>query len=259
MASNNISMACYSLRDYIKDIGMTGIADFLNEIGIESVEINAVYTTPQRLPDDVGLFADRGIKTVLLTYDGNNFFIPDDGEEDREDQFNFIKPWLDAAKETGISIFRSNMGHPMGIEDEPEQIHDLVTTFKPIQEYAENLGITYVFENHGGPSSLVDFQVQVKEQIPTGMFGFLLDTGNYDPKSLVYDNIAKLGSTIKIVHAKTYEFDDDGNETQLDFEHIIQALKDVGFDGYFSIEFEGKGEAMDGVRKTKALLEKYLQ
>ena len=86
----------------------------------------------------------------------------------------------------------------------------------------------------------------------------MLDTGNYDPKSLVYDHIPKLGSAIKIIHAKTYEFDDDGNETQLVFERIIQALKDVGFDGYFSIEFEGQGEAMDGVQKTKTLLEKYL-
>lgn len=251
-------MAIYSLREYIKDIGMAGIANFLNEIGIENVEINAKYTTAQQLPDDVRLFADNGIKTILLTFDDNNFFIPDEGEEDREDQFNFIKPWLDAAKESGISIFRSNMGHPMGIEDELEQLHDLVTTFKPILEYAENLDITYVFENHGGPSSNVDFQVQVKEQIPSDMFGFLLDTGNYDPKSLVYNNIPKLGSAIKIIHAKTYEFDDDGNETQLDFERIVQALKDIGFDGYYSIEFEGEGEAMDGVRKTKALLEKYV-
>jgi sugar phosphate isomerase/epimerase len=253
-----LSMACYSLRDSIKEIGIAGIADFLNETGIENVEINTVYTTPQQLPGDVALFADKGIKTVLLTCDGNNFFIPDDGEEDREDQMNFIKPWLDAAKESGISIFRSNMGTPMMIEEEDEQLHDLLGTFKPIQEYAESLGITYVFENHGGPSSDVDFQVKVKEQIPSDLFGFLLDTGNYNPKSLVYENIPKLGSAIKIIHTKMYEFDDDGNETQLDFDRIIQALKDVGFDGYYSIEFEGQGEAMDGVRKTKALLEKYL-
>ena len=258
MASNKISMATYSLRDYIKDIGMAGVADFLNETGIENVEINATYTTTQKLPEDVAFFADKGIKTVLLTFDGNNFYIPDDGEEDREDQFNLIKSWLDAANDSGIPIMRSNMGHPMMISDEEDHLHDLIGTFKPIQEYAESLGITYVFENHGGPSSDVDFQVKVKEQVPSDMFGFLLDTGNYDPKSLVYANIPKLGNAIKIIHAKTYEFDDDGNETQLDFERIIQALKDVGFDGYYSIEFEGKGEAMDGVRKTKALLEKYL-
>lgn len=255
-------MACYSLRDYINDIGMAGIADFLNETGIENVEINTSFTKPEQLPGEVALFADKGIKTILLTYDGNNFFIPDDGEEDREDQFNSIKPWLDAAKESGISIFRSNMGQPMFIEAEDEWLHDIVGTFKPIQEYAESLGITYVFENHGGPSCDVDFQLKVKEQFPSDMFGFLLDTGNYDREQLrpflVYENIPKLGSAIKIIHAKTYAFDDDGNETRLDFERIIQALKNVGFDGYYSIEFEGEGEAMDGVRKTKALLEKYL-
>nr|MDO8110660.1 sugar phosphate isomerase/epimerase [Candidatus Sigynarchaeota archaeon] len=260
MAAPKISVATYSLRDSIKQIGMAGVAAFLKENGIDNVEINNVFTTAQKLPEDVKLFASKGIKTVLLTFDGNNFFIPDDGEEDRKDQLNLMKPWLDAAKASGISILRSNMGHPMeGIfKDQAQMLKDLAATFKPIQEYAEKLGITYVFENHGGQSSDVDFQVKFKKLFPSDKMGYLLDTGNYDPKKLVYENIAKLGNAIKIVHAKTYKFNKKGEETQLDFKRIIDGLKKVGFDGYYSIEFEGKGDAKDGVKKTIALLKKYL-
>ncbi|MHA1679604.1 MAG: sugar phosphate isomerase/epimerase family protein [Promethearchaeota archaeon] len=255
-------MATYSLRDEIKDIGMAGIADFLEEIGLKFVEINNVFTTPEKLVQDARIFRDRGIEPILLTVDGNNFFMPfdEDGDEDRKYQFNFMKKWLDAAKNAGISTVRSNMGRAFpGIHaNDDEALADLIDTFKPVQEYAESLGITYVFENHGGLSSNVEFQLKFKKEFPSDNVGFLLDTGNYDPKSDVYENIAKLGNSIMVVHAKTYDFDENGEETQLNFEKIILGLKETGFDGYYSIEFEGKMDNRTGVKKTLKLLKKYL-
>ena len=253
-----ISMATYSLRDEIKEIGMEGIADFLDEIGLKYVEVNNVFTKPERLPKDAKLFRDRGIEPILLTVDGNNYFMPD--EEDRQDQFEYMKKWLDAADAAGIKMVRANMGHAFpGIYPEDDiALADLVETFKPIQEYAESLGITHVFENHGRQSSDVKFQLKVKEHFPSEKMGYLLDTGNYDPKSDVYENIGKLGDSIKIVHAKTYDFDNQGEETQLDFNKIISELKKIGFNGFYSIEFEGELDPRTGVRNTLALLKKYL-
>ncbi len=257
----NISVATYSMRDSMKKIGMEGMAEYLNKLDVEFVEINNKFTTAKDLPENVKLFASKGIKTVLLTYDGNNFFIPaeEDAAEDRKDQFDAMKPWIDAVKVAGIPIIRANMGSPPGfLSKDSEMLAALVATFKPIQEYAEKLGITFVFENHGGPSSDVNFQLLVKKQFPTDKMGFLLDTGNYSPKNLVYENIEKLGKAIKIVHAKTYDFDKKGEEKQLDFGRITAALKKVGFDGFYSIEYEGKLKANVGVEKTLALLKKHL-
>lgn len=256
--TDKISVATYSLRDSIKQIGMEGMAAFLQELGVTNVEINNVFTRASKLQENVDTFKQHGITTVLLTYDGNNFFMPD--EEDRGDQLEAMKPWLDAAKAAGIPMVRANMGHPFELpECQASMFDDLIATFTPIQEYAESLGLTFVFENHGGPSSDVDFQLRVKDRFPTGKMGFLLDTGNYTPKPLVYDNIRKLGSSIKIVHAKTYDFDENGEETQLDFKRIIAALKEIGFDGYYSVEYEGSRlPNKDGVRSTVALLRKYL-
>ncbi|MHA1792233.1 MAG: sugar phosphate isomerase/epimerase family protein [Promethearchaeota archaeon] len=253
-----IAVSTYSLRDEINKIGMKGVAEFLNELDVNHVEINNVFTKPEKLIDDVKVFKDHGIDTILLTVDGNNFFMPD--EEDREDQFNFMKPWLEAANKAGIKMVRSNMGHAFpGIYPNPDDaLEDLITTFKPIQELAESLGITYVFENHGGLSSDIEFQLKFIKRFTTDMVGFLLDTGNYKPKSQVYDNILKLGKTIKIIHAKTYSFDKKGNEKKLDFERIISLLKQVGYDGFYSIEFEGKIPNRKGVEKTLALLKRYL-
>ena len=68
----------------------------------------------------------------------------------------------------------------------------------------------------------------------------------------------KLGKSIKIVHAKCYNFDAEGNETQLDYKKIIDNLNAVGFTGDYSIEFEGSAPDIEGVTKTIALLRKYL-
>ena len=55
---------------------------------------------------------------------------------------------------------------------------------------------------------------------------------------------------------KSYDFDAEGKETTIDVERCLNILKDTGFDGYLVIEFEGKGNEREGVKKTLALLRK---
>jgi len=42
------------------------------------------------------------------------------------------------------------------------------------------------------------------------------------------------------VHAKFYDMDDSGNETCIRYPEAIQMLKDIGWEGYLSSEFEGQ-------------------
>ena len=60
----------------------------------------------------------------------------------------------------------------------------------------------------------------------------------------------------KAVSAKSYKFDENGNEPEIDFSKIMRIVYDSGYRGYVGIEFEGKGEAKDGIVKTRKLLEK---
>ena len=60
------------------------------------------------------------------------------------------------------------------------------------------------------------------------------------------------------VSAKAYEFDENGNETTLDFERFIQIIKDSGYKGFISVEYEH--DTLDeraGIRSTLALLKKH--
>ena len=58
------------------------------------------------------------------------------------------------------------------------------------------------------------------------------------------------------VSAKSYDFDDKGRESKLDFARIMKIVTDSGYDGWVGIEYEGGrlGEP-EGIKATKKLLE----
>src|SRR5271157_1802280 len=255
-----IAVAIYALRNVFNDpaIGVPGIIDFLHKQDIDLVELNALYTQPDKFTEFAATFVDAGIRPIQVTVDGNNFFAKTESE--RKAQFAYMKQWIDPAHEVGIPIVRANMGHRTTLFRRNDTLPNLLETFRPILDYTESLDMNFVFENHGGRSSDVNFQLQVKKALPSPHFGYLLDFGNYKPKSLVYDNIKKLGSSILAVHAKAYFFDADGNETTLDVGRIIQNLREVGYQGDYNVEFEGQPRLPDfeGTEKTIQLLRKYL-
>ncbi len=253
-----IAVAIYAVRNVLKDtkIGVDGIIKFFQEQNINLVELNNSFVTPADLPNFAKRFVEAGITPIQLTVDGNNFF--QKSASGRKSQFEFMKQWIDPAHGLGIPMVRANMGGPLGFLGRNMTIDNLLATFRPILEYIESLGMKFVFENHGRKSSDIDFQLKVKAALPSPNFGYLLDTGNYHPKDLVYENIMKLGTSILAVHAKTYMFDAEGNETTLDFARITQLLKEVGYRGHYNIEFEGHLPDIEGVTKTIQLLRKYL-
>jgi hypothetical protein len=74
-----------------------------------------------------------------------------------------------------------------------------------------------------------------------------------------YQGVAELLPYAKGVSAKTYDFDARGEQPLLDYGRLIGLVKASGYRGYVGIEFEGNTQPEDeGIRRTKALLEKYL-
>lgn len=59
----------------------------------------------------------------------------------------------------------------------------------------------------------------------------------------------------KAVSAKAYDFDENGNETTLDFPRIMKLVKDSGYKGYIGVEYEGERLSEEkGILATKKLL-----
>ncbi|WP_311195988.1 hypothetical protein [Antarcticibacterium sp. 1MA-6-2] len=59
----------------------------------------------------------------------------------------------------------------------------------------------------------------------------------------------------KAVSAKSYDFNEQGQETTIDFGRMLKIVKDAGYTGYIGIEFEGENlSAEEGILATKKLL-----
>jgi len=126
-----------------------------------------------------------------------------------------------------------------------------------LTEEAGKDNIKIVLENHGGLSGDPDIMVRLIKEVSPELLGSQPDFGNF-PEEIRYEGIRKITPYAPLVHAKMYEFDEQGEETRLDIKRIIGILEDIGFDAYLAIEFEGPGSDHEGVLKSKALLEKYL-
>jgi hypothetical protein len=73
-----------------------------------------------------------------------------------------------------------------------------------------------------------------------------------------YQGVTELMPFAKGVSAKTYDFDANGNCVETDYSKMLPIVKSAGYNGYIGIEYEGSVlSEPDGIRATKALLEKY--
>ena len=72
-----------------------------------------------------------------------------------------------------------------------------------------------------------------------------------------YKGIELMMPAAKAVSAKANTFDENGDETRIDYYRMMQIVKDAGYDGYIGVEFES--EEMDepeGIRITRSLIER---
>ena len=131
-----------------------------------------------------------------------------------------------------------------------------------LSEYGAAHKIGVICENHGGPSSNPDALIALMKAVNSSNFGTLPDFGNF-PKQAgkyaidIYDAIERMMHYAKGVSAKSYDFDEEGNETSLDYPRIMKIVSRAGYHKFVGIEYEGERlSEPDGIRATKKLLER---
>lgn len=121
---------------------------------------------------------------------------------------------------------------------------------------AKELKVKISLENHGGVTKKADTILKVIKGTDPKWVGSCLDFGNW-PNELRNTESAKLAAYAYHVHAKCRNFNADGEETDMNYKYLLGLLKRGGYTGAVSIEFEGGGDQIEGVKKTVALILKY--
>jgi L-ribulose-5-phosphate 3-epimerase len=266
-----ISLAEWSLHRTIRDQKKLTNLDFAKvakeEFGIEAIEyVNQFFkdkaTDNTYLADLKQRAADHGVKSLLIMIDGEGN-LGDPKAEARAKTVDNHKKWVDAAKFLGCHSIRVNAGSSGTFEEQQKLAAD---GLHKLSEYAATQGLNVLVENHGGLSSDGSWLAGVMKLVDLDNCGTLPDFGNFyiergaNPKMYDrYKGVEELMPFAKAVSAKTYDFDESGKETTIDYTKMMDIVMSHGYHGYVGIEYEGeKLSEYDGIRKSKALLEKCL-
>jgi len=251
-----IAVASWSLHREIPKL--TPLIEFpricQEEFGVKAVELNSPFfasTEVGYLDELKETLSEREMKLVNIPVDLGNIANPDD--EKREKDIEALKEWFSIAKRMGSPFIRINAGEGEPVDD--AMLRRVIGSYKELVEEGEKVGVGLVIENHGGPSANPDNIVRIVEAVKSDSFGVCPDFGNFSSE-IRYQAIAKVAKYAFLAHVKSYDFDKEGKETTIDIERCLNILKDSGFEGDLSVEFEGKGNQREGVKKTLALLRK---
>ena len=154
-------------------------------------------------------------------------------------------------------IVRINLGTTGDIErDKTIGVQRCIEAFNKLIPLAKELGIKITIENHGGVSKTADMILDVIKGTDPHWVGSCLDFGNW-ADDVRYSESEKLVPYAYHVHAKTHEFNEQGEDINKDYKRLLQMLKDADYKRAVSIEYEGPDDQIEGVKKTRDLILKY--
>lgn len=194
---------------------------------------------------------DHKVRALLIMIDGEGAL----GDADEAKRIKAVEnhyQWVEAAKELGCHSIRVNA---QSIDKYEEAKKLAADGLRRLSEFAAERKINVIVENHGGLSSNGKWLAETIAAVGLDNCGTLPDFGNFDEYDR-YKGVADLMPKAKAVSAKSYEFDEQGNETKIDYAKMMKIVVDAGYDGFVGIEYEGKTDEYEGIRATKKLLMK---
>lgn len=174
----------------------------------------------------------------------------------REVEINKIKKWVDATELLGASHIRVFGGElPPGATEE-QGVEWTAETMKQACDYAAQKGITLGIESHGGITSKASNIVAILRRVDSPYAGCNLDISNFDEDP--YSQVEALVPYATHTHIR----DHYGEPPQpIDLDRMWQIFAKGGYQGFMSVEYEGKEDPMTGVpklvEKVKVLCKKY--
>jgi sugar phosphate isomerase/epimerase len=246
------------------------VIDHAANLGVHGVDVLHVQMdneTPGYLKSLRQRAENNGVELICLSIH-QDFVDPDKAVRDQNIEHTLR--CIDIAHELGISYIRLNSGRwntiksfdelmaNRGIEPilpgftEDDGFNWCIESMTECLPAAEKAGVVLALENHWGLTRTPEGLLRIVNAISSPWLGVLMDTGNFleDP----YDKLEQIAAQAVFVQAKTYYGGGEWYTLDLDYPRIANILKKANYQGYISLEFEGKEDANTGVPKSLELL-----
>ena len=188
---------------------------------------------------------------------------PDAAE--REQAAEIIRQSASLSAIVGAKVILLPVGQPGSIT--PERGRDnVVELLKDCAPEAEKAGVVYAVENVGQAlAHTADHLLEICARVDSPACQVYYDVGNATARGAdVPADMRELGDRIVMLHVKDRGVTDEGKgrvaiigEGTVDWPGVLQAAKDIGYDGYLTLEVPGTTETADevAVRSRDALRE----
>ena len=275
-----LSLAQWSFHRAIinKEMSPLDFAQKASELGFEGIEyVSGLYKEELEKEDDGEVAMQNLLETlkaksekfkvqnVLIMVDGEGDLASTD-EHEQNEAVDKHKKWVDAAQFLGCHSIRVNL---FGTNDPEEWTISAAAGLKKVAAYANTKDVNIIVENHGSLSSNAAMLAKVMTAVNMSNCGTLPDFGNFcilrkDSECIEsydkYKGVQEMMPFAKAVSAKSYDFDEAGNETTIDYKKMLQIVKDAGYKGFIGVEYEGSRlSEEEGTVATKKLLLKVAQ
>ncbi len=278
-----IGVSMYSYNQSVQK-GLLDIPDFIHEAkkaGADGVELLEYYYKDIDRDRDAAMKAlqETGLPCPIFSV-GNNFAKRDPAE--REVQLSRIRFGVDEALKFGAGVVRVFAGDVADGITYDEARSWIVEGLSEGSKYAASKGVKLALENHGTLAGRGD-QVRgiiddVRSLSGTDVLGANPDTGNFllvnQPS---HEAIRQVASLANMVHFKDFVLAPPTHEGwaytalngqkflgtavgegQVMLERCITELRDAGFNGWLSVEYEGMEDPITAVPRSIASARKYL-
>ncbi len=270
---NLIAVSTYSFWQFSREASpIDRCIEQAAEMGFDAVEILEVQMTQKDAPYLAKLkrqaFAAGMSLCSLSTHQG--FLRPD--PEFRDTNVKKTIASIELAYSLGIPIIRVNTGSwgtsgnfdalmaNRGIEPplegytEEDGFSWVIESLEKILPTAEKCGVLLGLENHWGLARTPEGLLRIIDAVDSPWLQVTADTGNFleDP----YEKLDMILPKTVFVQAKTYYGGGVWYTLDLDYERIGVLLRKHRYQGFVSLEFEGKEDPKTAVPKSLALLRK---
>ncbi|WP_114937742.1 TIM barrel protein [Mucilaginibacter endophyticus] len=268
-----VSQFSFASQFWTKQLDPLNFPAKAKELGISGLDYCSMFFADkakdqQFLSDLKKRATDAGSYNLRIMVDGEGV-LGDLNEANRLKAVDNHHKWIDAAAALGCPMIRVNVEGDGNPDDVAKAAVD---SLGRLIEYGGKQKIDVIVENHVGISCNAGWLAGVMKQVNSKHCGTLADFGNFcinrtkpetndiagymKTKCLEeydkYKGITELMPYAKGVHAKSHMFMPDGSDPETDFLKMFKIIKESGFNGWVSIEYEG------GLLKMYSKEDKYL-
>ena len=281
-----LGVSSYSFHKYMADTGATNlqVCDIAKEMGFDGIEFidlipkNGTKEDAMREARELRRHCEELGLTICAYTVGANLLA-----EEIEAEIARLCDQVDVAVELGVPVMRHDATFALPKKEGygwREGIRDMAPHIRRVTEYAEAHGVRTCTENHG---YIYQAPERVEELIRTvghANYGWLVDMGNFMCADADPTNAVVIAAPYAFhVHAKDFLWKSGALPKPSGFfptagmnylrgtvlghgvvpvQNCVNVLKNAGYDGWLSLEFEGMEQPLPAIRAGLSFLQSIL-